>query len=557
MKPRSYQTDAVDSIFNYFASGGVGNPVVVMPTGVGKSLVIGEFIRRAMFQYPSTRIMKLTHSKTLIKQNLEKLKALWPSAPAGVYSAGLGKKELGFPIVFGGIGSVAKADLSIFGRIDLMIIDECHLLSQNENTMYRKVIAGLLEINPYLKVIGLTATHFRLGQGLIIDDGLFTDICIDMSSMQAFNWFLDQGYLAKLIPKRTKVELDVSGVHISAGEYKQNELQLSVDKDEITHAACQEMVEHGQDRKCWLIFASGIEHTEHVAAMLNNFGIKTTYVHSKMPAKEQDKNMADYKAGRFQAMVNNGILTTGFDHPGIDLMGILRPTTSPGLWVQILGRGTRPDYEPGYDLETMDGRLAAISNSSKRDCLVLDFAGNTKRLGPINDPVIPHKKGKGGGGTAPVKECPVCQTWNHASVRFCISCGAEFPKQTKITYSAGTEALIATDEIKTETFKVDKVVYNLHRKEDRPDSIKSNYYCGLRVFSSYICLEHGGFASKKARDFWREAAPGKPVPTQTAQAMEMLNDLRTPSVIRVWLKTKYSEIMNYEYEQNTDELENP
>ena len=551
MLPRDYQSASVEAIFNYFESGKTGNPIVVLPTGVGKSICIGEFIRQAFERYPSSRIMKLTHSKELISQNLSKLLAIWPTAPAGVYSAGLGRKDRHYPITFGGVGSVARATPDHFGQVHLLLIDECHLVSQNESTMYQKIIAGLKEINPYLKVIGFTATHYRLGQGMLTDEGgLFTDICFDMSHLDAFNWFLDQGYLVPLHPKRVVAELDISEVRIHGGEYKQNDLQVAVDKDEITYAACQEMLEYGHDRNCWLIFASGIEHTIHVAAMLDSFGISATFVHSKMPDAERDKNLADFKAGKYRAIVNNGILTTGFDHPAIDLIGMLRPTQSPSLWVQMLGRGTRPDYASGFDLESQEGRLLAIANSGKRNCLVMDFAGNTKRLGPINDPVLPKRKGKGGGGTAPVKVCPVCETYNHASVRFCINCGAEFPKEVKIGYFASTAELVASSAVVTEVFKVDKVTYMPHHKEGRPDSIKVNYYCGLRLFKEYLCLEHEGFAGKKARDFWRERAEEDP-PETTAAALTRLDELRTPTHIRVWLKTKYDEILAYSYSGET------
>jgi DNA repair protein RadD len=523
----------------------------------GKSIVIGEFIRQVFEQYPYSRIMKLTHVKELIEQNLNKLLAIWPTAPAGVYSSGLKRKETSFPIIFGGIGSVAKKDLIAFGRIDLLLIDECQLVSPSDSTMYRKVIDGLKKINPYLKVIGFTATHYRLGQGMLTDPGgLFTDLCFDATDLDSFNWFIEQGYLASLIPKHTKIELDMSGVHMSGGEYKQNELQAAVDKDEVTFAACQEMLEYGRDRNCWLIFASGIEHTIHVAAMLDSLGVLATFVHSKMGDAERDKNLAEFKAGKYRAIVNNGILTTGFDHPPIDLIGMLRPTQSPSLWVQMLGRGTRPHYFPGFDLGTMEGRLASIQASDKHNCLVMDFAGNTRRLGPINDPVLPKTKGKGGGGTAPVKVCLACGVYNHASARFCFNCGEEFPKQVKIGYEAGTDALVASSAIVTEIFNVDKVTYAPHMKEGRPPSIKVNYYCGLRLFTSYLCLEHEGFAGKKARDLWRERSTVTP-PTTTAEALTQLGTLKLPTHVRVWLKSgqthKYDEILSYIYE---DEVTN-
>jgi DNA repair protein RadD len=386
--------------------------------------------------------MKLTHRKELISQNLDKLMAVWPTAPAGVYSAGLGRKDASYPIIFGGVGTVARGAPELFGRIDLLLIDECHLVSPNESTMYQKVIAGLKEINPYLKVIGFTATHYRLGHGMLTDEGgLFTDICFDMSTVDAFNWFIDEGYLIPLHPKKVIAELDTSKVAIHGGEFKQNELQAAVDHDEITYGACQEMLAYGLDRKCWLVFASGIDHTIHVAAMLDSLGIRTTFVHSKMSNGERDKNLADFKAGRYQAIVNNGILTTGFDHPAIDLIGMLRPTQSPSLWVQMLGRGTRPVYADGFDLSTTEGRLTAIHNGPKHNCLVMDFAGNTRRLGPINDPVLPKRRGKGGGGTAPVKLCEHCGTYNHASVRFCISCGSRSIARLSLYSVAGARSV--------------------------------------------------------------------------------------------------------------------
>lgn len=504
----------------------------------GKSLVIGGFIQKALAIYPYTRVMKLTHSKELISQNLDKLLELWPTAPAGVYSSGLKRKDAGFPITFGGVGTVVKAKPDSFGRIDLLLIDECHLLSPKENTMYQKVITGLKKINPHLKVVGFTATHYRLGQGLLTEPGgLFTDICFDMTSMVAFNWLLAEGYVSPLIPKKTSTVIDLSGVHIQGGEFKQNELQDAVDKDSITYAAVQEMILCGEDRYHWLVFASGIEHTSHVATMLNEAGVPATFVHSLMPDNERDQNIADFKAGKYRAMVNNGILTTGFDFPGIDLIGMLRPTQSTSLWVQMLGRGTRPVYVPGFDLSTREGRLLSVQNGPKQNCLVLDFAGNTRRLGPINDPVLPRKKGKGS-GEAPVRLCEACGTYIHASLTVCPVCKAEFTRYVKIQAHAGTDALIATgEEVKSEVFEVDRVTYAEHRKLDRPPTIAVNYYCGLRMFKEWVCPEHLGFAAVKARKWWRERSKTKP-PATTMEALERLEELATPTHIWVKLQPK-------------------
>jgi DNA repair protein RadD len=184
IKIRDYQEAAIESIFKYFEDGNTGNPLVALPTGTGKSIVITEFIRRAFTAYPKQRFMKLTHVKELIEQNYKTLRRIWPMAPAGIYSSGLRKRESHFPITFAGIASVVNCP-ELFGRIDLIFIDEAHLVSPKEGTMYQTFINKLKEVNPHLKVIGFTATHYRLGQGLLTEaGGLFTDVCFDLTSVQ-------------------------------------------------------------------------------------------------------------------------------------------------------------------------------------------------------------------------------------------------------------------------------------------------------------------------------------------------------------------------------------
>lgn len=549
MQFRDYQDYAIEAIFRYFEEGGEGNPIVAMPTGTGKSVVIGGFIQKVMQRYPGQRIMKLTHVKELIEQNFARLLDLWPTAPAGIHSAGLKRRDTHCPIIYAGIATAVKA-VDAFGHIDLLLIDECHLVSPKANTMYQSFINGLKQVNPALKVVGFTATYYRMGQGLLTEEGgLFTDVCVDMTTLEAFNWFLAEGYLSPLVPRPTRTELDVEGVKVQQGEYNLKQLQAAVDRDEVTHAALIEAMEFGHDRHHWLVFASGVDHAIHVADRLDSMGISATCVHSKMPGAERDQRLAAYKQGRYRAMVNNGILTTGFDFPAMDLIVMLRPTRSPGLWVQMLGRGTRPYYAQGFDLSTSDGRLNSIAQSQKRNCLVLDFAGNTKRLGPINDPVVPKRRGKGG-GLAPVRICDNCGIYCHASLTHCPECGFEFPRSIKFGYRAGAEELIrgAQEFPKVQAFRVDRVVYKKHRKDGRPPSIKASYYCGLRKFDEWVCPEHTGYPLKKARDWWRSRATNPEPPQTTAEAFQRLEELRTPTHINVWINKKYPEVVGYEYE---------
>jgi DNA repair protein RadD len=544
---RPYQTEAVQSIWHFFEHNN-GNPVLALPTGTGKSIVIARFLQSVYALYPNQRVLMLTHVKELIQQNHNKLMAVWPQAPCGIFSAGLGQKDYRRPITFAGVASIAKK-ASLFGHIDLVIIDEAHLVSPSETTMYRKFLAELLKINPYLKIIGLTATPWRLGHGRLVDpvvnrDGteapsIFTDFCFNITGLEAFNRLIAEGYLAPLIPKRTKTQLSIDGVHMRAGEFIDSELQTAVDKEEITYAALKEAMELGHDRRKWLIFAAGTEHADHIGEMLNSLGVPTGVVHSKR--EDRDETIESFKRGELRAVVNCNVLTTGFDDHEIDMIICLRPTASTVLWVQMLGRGTRPLFIKGYDLNTIEGRLASIKASLKQNCLVLDYAGNTRRLGPINDPLIPRRKGEKG-GEAPVKCCEVCNTWNHASVRFCCYCGHEFTFETKLKFTAATDELIKGDMPITEVFKVDHITINKHTKKDTPDMIRVSYYCGLNKFDEFVCPEHTNAGAGRALRWWR-ARTQNPMPRNTAEALELVDRLPHATHIRVWINKQYPEIM--------------
>lgn len=542
---RPYQNDAVQAIFDYFRRE-QGNPLEAMPTGTGKSVVIAEFIRRACTQYPNTRVLMATHVQELIEQNFDKLKEIWPAAPAGIYSAGLKRRDLGFPITYAGIQSVYNMAEEL-GRIDLFLIDEAHLVSPKQETSYMALVDALMKVNPYLKVIGFTATPYRLGLGMLTEGGVFDHICYDLTSRDAFNKLIYEGYLCKLIPKSTYTEISAEGVKVQGGEYVLKDLQAAVDKDAITHVAMQEVIHYGQDRKHWLLFASGLEHANHICEMLCSMGVSAATVDGSMDKKVRKQRLDDFKAGRYQAMVNYGVLTTGFDFPGIDLIAVLRPTMSPGLWVQMLGRGTRPVYASGFDLSSIDGRLAAIAAGPKQNCLVLDFARNTVRLGPINDPVIPSGRGGGNGkGIAPVRLCPNCNCYCHASMRHCPECGFEFPANlTNYSASASSSVLIAEGSMPiVADHKVTDVEYLLHIKDGKPPSMKVVYRCGVRSFKEYVCFEYDGYARKKACDWWRKRSSTPPPPT-TELALLAAPMLPIPKTIKVHENKKFPEILNH------------
>ena len=525
MELRQYQRAAIDSLYAYF-SGSTGNPLIVMPTGTGKSVVIAGFLREAIEGWSDTRVLVLTHVKELIQQNFAALVRMWPTAPAGIYSAGLNKRDLHAQILFAGIQSIYKRAFAV-QRCDLVVIDEAHLLSETDSGMYRTFLRALRDINPLVKVIGLTATPYRMKTGLLHegDNRIFTDICYDISILDMIN----DGYLCPVVPKRTKTQLDVSDVGTRGGEFIAGQLEAAVDKEDVNRGAVDEIVTLGENRGSWLIFCSGVQHAEHIRDEILRWGISCETVLGETPGPQRDRILTDFKAGRIRALTNANVLTTGFDAPGVDLIALLRPTKSVGLYVQMLGRGTR---------------LA----EGKDNCLILDFAGNTARHGPL-DKVDGRTKKPDGDGDAPVKTCPECQTICHASVKECPDCGFMFPPpKVKIDAVASANAILST-QIMAQWVEVTDVSYHRHEKPGGVPTMRVDYHCGLVKHSEWICFEHTGYPRQKACTWWNKRAPGIAVPPTVHHALtqEPLDWLREPIAIQVKPEGKYTSIVAFRF----------
>ena len=275
-------------------------------------------------------------------------------------------------------------------------------------------------------------------------------------------------------------------------------------------------------------------------------GVASTVVHSKMDDDERDNRIRAFKDGYFRAIISNNILTTGFDHPAVDCILDLRPTTSVVLHIQKYGRGTRPYFHPSYSYEQLEEyhhRKDAIEMGGKRNCIVLDFAGNTQRLGPINDPRIPSKKGKKT-GDVPVKLCDWCGAYNHISARICCDCGKEFVFATKLKPNASTTEIIRRDEPKIEIIPITMMLPKIHKKIGKADSLRVSYFQGVRMFDVYLGFESVGFAKHKAHDWWRQHV-GEPIPETTSEAFSLFRNARIPKEIRVDTGGKFNEILEY------------
>jgi DNA repair protein RadD len=522
---RPYQKEAIDSTFRYFADND-GNPLIVLPTGTGKSVVIAEFCRQTLKDWPDTKILVVTHVRELIKQNHDELKTLWPEAPAGINSAGLKKRDYDPSIVFCGIQSVHKK-ASNFVKVDLVLIDEVHLVPRKTNTMYQRFLSNLKIMNPHMRVIGLTATPYRLDSGLLHTgkEALFDAVSYEAELKD----MVDHGYLTRLMSKQPKTRLDVSSVSIRGGEFVAGELERAVDRTDVNESVVREIVVLGAERKSWLIFCAGVKHATHIAEIVRRYGVSCETIFGDTPSAERDRIVRDFKAGKIRALASMGVLTTGFNAPIVDLLAILRPTESTGLYIQIMGRGMR--NSPG-----------------KEDCLVLDFAGNIARHGPV-DRVNPKKPRQSDGeGVAPTKTCPKCQSIVFAGTSECPDCGYKWPPTPIAIDQTATTLPVMSMNAPSEWFKVNSVSYRLHKKAGSPDSMRVEYRCGIALHSEWVCFDHKGYPHDKALRWWQRRMTGPGIlPKSTADAIEKSESLRKPTEIKVRKNGKYTEIVEFRF----------
>ena len=515
---RPYQTAAIDAIYRYYEAH-AGNCLITIPTAGGKSMVMATFVEGVLKAFPDQRILIVTHVRELIEQNHAELLRLWPDAPAGIYSAGLKQRDIGARILFAGIQSIHKRVYDV-QQCDLVLIDEAHLIPRSSNTMYRRFLDGLKRLNPALKVIGLTATPYRLDSGRLHegDGAIFTDIAYEVSVRE----LIDAGYLSQLISRRMVTELDLSGVGTRAGEFVAKELEAAIDKDVITQSAVDEIFQCAANRKSWLIFCAGVDHAFHVRDAVRSRGVSCETIVGDTPGAQREAIIQDFKAGRIQCLTNANVLTTGFNAPAVDLIAMLRPTKSAGLYVQIVGRGCR--QAPG-----------------KTDCLVLDFAGNIERHGPI-DAIKPKAPKAGEGGEVPTKDCPQCGAAVHASVRECPHCGNQFAAP-QIKLDSKASALDIVSGAPPEWVPVTRVSYARHEKLGKPPSLRVDYWSGLIAHSEWVCVEHQGYARQKAISWWANRAPGVALPRRVDEALALAQRLKCPQQIAVRPSGQFIEIV--------------
>ena len=388
---RDYQQEAVSATLKHFRQSNE-SAVIVLPTGSGKSLVIAELARLAQ-----RKILVLTHVKELVEQNHQKYESY--GVTAGIYSAGLKQKNTRHQITFASIQSAARNLDDFSEQYSLIIIDECHRVNmaiegESTSNQYQQVIQQLTRINPNVKLLGLTATPYRLGMGWIYRKHYRGIVRSEQS--RPFEHCIYELPLRYLIKRQYLTEpklVDATIEHYdfgslqenASGEYNQKEVnELLAKHHRVTQGITEQVIELGSTRQGIMIFAATVDHAKEVFSYLP--ARHSALITGATDNIERDNLITAFKNKEIKFLVNVSVLTTGFDAPHVDMIAILRPTQSVSLYQQIIGRGLR-------------------LSENKKDCLVIDYTGNDFDL---YQPEVGEKKPNS--QSQPVQViCPSCE----------------------------------------------------------------------------------------------------------------------------------------------------
>lgn len=540
---RHYQRAALDALYAYWANGG-GNGLIVLPTGAGKALVIAKLIEELLADYPDMRILNVTHSAPLVGQNYQEFLGLLPFAPAGIYSAGLKRKDARAQVLFCGIQSV-WSKVEQIGEIDLVIVDEAHAISRNSNTQYGKFFKAVRQHNPESRTCGTTATDYRMDSGRLTDDldddeplaandnvaavsapadavavtptkfKLFDDVVYEIGIGE----LIEEGYLTRLTSQKTTSKIDLKGVGTRGGEYIPGQVSEAAERI-IEEAVAEDMI-LSEGRRAGLFFSTSKENAAHVAEAVRRHG-RTCAVLTSDNSHETDKIFKAFRAGEIWAISSVSMITTGTNFPFVDFISLILSTKSPGKLVQILGRGTR--NSPG-----------------KTDCLIADHGKNLAYHGPI-DQIRPREPGKGL-GEQPKKLCPQdqmdvngncgCGELIPISIMTCQCCGYVFPpnEEEKITAQADTTPVLSTEkpwsEVSSRTFR------HHPGKDGKPDSVKCTYMVGMKAVNEWICCSHKGYPKSKADRWWMMHQGQRPFPSTVLEWLERQHELMDTTEVQL------------------------
>ena len=509
LTPRPYQQEALDAV-NAALRERDDNPCIVLPTGAGKSLVMALLVHQWIEACPHFRVMVLAHRKELVEQNALELAGVDPTLSIGVFAASLRRRETLRSVTFASIDSVAKR-ADDFPPQDVLLIDEAQYIPIRGEGKYRKFIEAMKQRNPALRVVGLTATPYRMGTGAICHrDHILNHVCYEANVGD----LIRDEYLCNIrTVEGEHSALDLAGVKKTAGEFNLKDLATRVDKADVVAQAVKDMVSkvRNDNRKSIIVFCIDIEHCEHVQTELRRYGIQAPYIVGKTPIKERERLVEEFKAGRIAWMLSVNCFLEGFNAKRVDCVAMLRPTQSKGLWVQAIGRGLR-------------------LHDDKKDCLVLDYGDNIMRHGPIDLPDDTQIK---------LATCGKCENVFSRAVKCCPSCGWEIPPVQREMFAAEAEREKKMHEAKAHAgmllnkprwLEVSAVTLRLHRKAGKADSVRVEFHCGLTLVKHWLTLDHDGYGAVQARKWLHDR--GLPLYDSVADMLDRCESAQIAAVVK-------------------------
>lgn len=515
---RWYQEQAVNAVWNYLRTES-GSPCVVLPTGSGKTYVIAELCRQVVEW--GGRAIVLAHVKELLEQSREKLTGVVDPTLVGVYSAGLDERTTDAAIVVAGIQSVYRRAEEL-GAFQLVIVDEAHLIPPNGCGMYRQFLDAEKKISPQSRLVGLTATPYRLGSGWIVrdkaqnDDSDKYDRLLDTIVYEAqIDRLISDGTLSSLRSQVARYESNFEHVKTTRGDFDEEEVEKILSGKNVLYSVCKEIVEKTRERNRVLIFCNRVESAKKVVKFLAELDAANdaVVVDGATPAGDRAEIVRRFRGETFSDLLGNetkplkyvanvGVFTTGFDAPNVDVVALVRPTKSLALYQQMVGRGLRRAPE-------------------KKDCLVLDFAGNIMRHGPLDiaRPTTPRATGK----IFVWKKCASCGEVVAGYFAVCPACGEPFPRPapdtTKGIERTASDAPITSEEERVEEYDVTGISFSAHYKKDdpeKPPTLQVEYKRGefRRPLFEWLCPEHENqWARKRFERWWKAKSKVEPPPT--------------------------------------------
>lgn len=403
-------------------------------------------------------------------------------------------------------------------------VHNCHMVNTDDGTLYRRLIDTLREENPDMRLLGYTATPFRLGQGYVTsgDGALFDSIPyrVDVKRLIA------EGFLSPIVTGYATANIDVTEVATRAGEFVARDLELAANVDEVNEHVAEDVAAALKTRKLALVYGVSVAHAAMLRNALQMRGVSCEMITGDMDRPQRREIIKAFKSGQIRCITSCDVLTTGFNVPAVDVIAIVRPTQSTALYVQIVGRGMR----------TAEG---------KTDCLLLDYGANIARHGPIDSVRVREASARKGEGDAPVKSCPSCFAEVPTASRVCPHCDFEFPPPERKANAKASSlpALSVKIPQKRTTHDVGSIGVWRHQKKsgDGPPTVRIDYFeptdsdnVGGKIASEWLCFDHDqtGLAYRKAVDWWVSNV-GTALPKDVDDAVARLRTKELPKVLRI------------------------